>query len=214
MPPVDDRKWTWVSPENQPPALRSAKRRRRSVELLLAGLDRHPGPQRQVFEALRDVNEHLAARQPAFAAPVHVGVRDLAEPHVAADIGMPGAVVRVHVRVMAVRRERDSARRAEVDPTRDGPAGGVVDDRGSDPVPCLLDGLDPDARRRGAAVPHEIAPPHVGELAFPESDTEGGRRRGRDPHDGGRRPNVRRLSEAADVVGQELSADTAGRANG
>ncbi len=104
---------------------------------------------------------------------------------------------------MAVRRERDSARRAEVDPTRDGPAGGVVDDRRSDPVPCLLDGLDPDARRRGAAVPHEIAPPHVGQLAIPESDTEGRRRRGRDPHDGGRRPSVRRLSEAADVVGQE-----------
>src|SRR5919204_3995651 len=72
-------------------------------ELLLTRLDRDPLAQRLILIATRDVDQDLAARQPALTAAVDVGVRDLAKTKVAADVDVPGAQVRIDVVVVTVR---------------------------------------------------------------------------------------------------------------
>ena len=100
-----DRKWTWESPE---PAGRvmSVMRAIRSVSSRWPGSIGHGLAERLVLEAARHVDEHVAARQPALAGAVDVGVGDLPEPDVAADVEVPGAEVRVDVVVVAVRLVR------------------------------------------------------------------------------------------------------------
>ena len=75
-------------------------------QLPLAGLYRDLGPQRLVLEAAGNVDYHLAARKPALAGAVDVGVGYLPQAGVAPYVDVPGAQVGVDLIVVAVRLVR------------------------------------------------------------------------------------------------------------
>jgi hypothetical protein len=79
-------------------------------ELALAGLDADGLANRLVLVALRDVHDDVAAREPAAAASVDVGVGDAPETDVAPDVDMPRAHVGVDVVVVPVRLVGDAVR--------------------------------------------------------------------------------------------------------
>src|SRR5262249_37180575 len=103
-------------------------------ELLLTGANLQSGAHRLVFRAASDIHQHLSPGQPAFAASIDVGVRDLTEPDVASHITVPRPQVGVDVRVVTMRRKWNPRRRAEVNSTGERPAGLVVEHGRAHPV--------------------------------------------------------------------------------
>ena len=146
-------------------------------QLALAGLDAHTGAQRLVLEAAGHVHDHVAARQPALAAAVDVGVGDLTHPHVATHVHVPTAVVGVDLVVVAVRLEGNAGRRAEVDPARHRLAGVRVEHGHVHPVAAAVQQLDPHAAVLGAAALLHLAPADLADGAPALGDVDGGRRR-------------------------------------
>ena len=112
------------------------------IQQLLTRLDPHRLPERLVLEPAGHVHHDVAARQPALAGAVDVGVAALAQPDVAADVVVPAAEILGDVMVVAVRLVGDSRRRTEMDPARHRPPGRVVDDADVHPVAAALGELE------------------------------------------------------------------------
>ena len=159
--------------------------------------------QRLVLEPPRDVDDHLASRQPALAGAADVRVRDLADPHVAADVVVHSAQVGVDAIVVAVGLIRDALRRAEVDPARDGLARVVVEHGHVDPVAAAVHQLDSHPRRLGESLCLHLAPVDTANLRLAILDGKRRRWHRRDLHVGRAALEVLLFAPAFVSVGQE-----------
>ena len=151
--PCVARKWTCVSPLNQRSRVHVASSAcSRSVSSCWPG---------SIVTVVRSGSYSKPRATSTITSPrgsqpwqraVDVGVGDLPQPQVAADVDVPGAEVRVDVVVVAVRLVRHALRRAEVDAAGDRPPGLVVQRRYVDPVAAAVDQLQPHARRLDRAL--------------------------------------------------------------
>ena len=79
-------------------------------EILLPRLDGGASAQRLVLESPRHVHYHVTPGKPALAGPIYVGIRNLAQPNVAANVDVPCSEIGVDLIVMAVRLIRYALR--------------------------------------------------------------------------------------------------------
>ena len=62
-------------------------------QLTLSGFYVDSRPQRRVFKAARDINDNISTREPSLTRAIDIGVTNLPQSHIAADIYVPCAVV-------------------------------------------------------------------------------------------------------------------------
>ena len=130
-------------------------------EVALAGGDANLGAKRVVLVAAGDVHDRLAPGEPALRRSVDVGVANLAESQVAANVDVPGVEVGVDLVVVAVRLVRHAVGRPEVDAGRHGLPGLVVHDLDAHPVLARLDQLDADPFGIDGAAALDVSPLHA-----------------------------------------------------
>ncbi len=173
-------------------------------QLALSRLDVYLRPQRLVLEAARHIHDHLAARQPALAAPVNIRVRNLPQAQVPADVHMPRIKIRVDVIVMAVRLIRNALRRAEVDAAGDGTIGLVIEDGDVHPVPTAIHDFQLQARRFDFSLGLERTPVCPTDFLARRFNRNGSRGDGRDLDIRLARRFVLRLAPAFEVVREKI----------
>ena len=127
-------------------------------EVALAGGDVYLGAEGVVFVAARDIDDDLAPGEPALRRAVDIGVADLAEPEVAADVNVPSVEVGVDLIMVSVGLVGHAFGRAEVDAGWDGPPGLVVHDANANPVLARLDELDADVLGIDCAAGLDVLP--------------------------------------------------------
>src|SRR6476660_7388659 len=72
-------------------------------QISLPRLESDPRTQRLVLVATGDIDHHFSAREPPLASTVNVGIGDLSETDVPADVDVPRVEIRADVVVMSVR---------------------------------------------------------------------------------------------------------------
>ena len=172
-------------------------------QLLLARRDRHGRSQRLVLKAARHVDEHLAARQPALARPVDIGVANPTEPDIATHVDVPGLHVAVHVGVMAVRLIGNAVGGAKVDAAGDRMPGLVVDHRGPHPVLAGVDQLQPHPRRCDNLLLLDLAPARPPKLLASLGHSDRRRGRGGDLDISWAAVRVQRFAPSGERIGEE-----------
>ena len=174
------------------------------LKVALAGSDVDLGAERVVLVATRDVHDDLAPGEPALGRAVDVGVADLSETQVAANVDVPGIEVGVDLVVVAVRLVRHAVGRSEVDAGRDGLPGLVVHDTDAHPVLARLDQLDAHPFGIDGAAALDVSPLHAVDLLSPlgHLNRRGGNAGQLDVGRAGFR--VLRLPESPLRVGQEV----------
>ena len=159
-------------------------------QLPLPRFDLHPGAQGLVLESPRHVHDDLAAGQPPLAAAVDVGVGDLSEAEIAADVDMPGAEIGIDLVVVSVGLVGNAFGGAEVDAAGDRFAAVVVEDGDVNPVAPAVEKLHPHARGFHRLLLFHVAPPDLTHLIFALLHRHRRRRNGGDLHVGRARPGI------------------------
>ena len=96
-----------------------------------------------VLEPASYVDKDVATWEPSLAGAVDVRIGDVPEAHVAADVYVPRAEVRVDVVVVTMRLERHSERAPEVGSASDRASRGSIEHADVDPVPPSVGQLYP-----------------------------------------------------------------------
>ena len=202
--PWVERKWTWESPLYPSFRVHVDPAFEAQGQLPLPRFDVHPGAQGLVLEPPRHVHDDLAARQPPLAAAVDVGVGDLSEAEIAADVDMPGAQVGVDLVVVSVGLVGNAFGGAEVDAAGDRFAAVVVEDGNVNPVAPAVEKLDPHARGFHHLLLLHVAPPDLTHLLLALLHRHRCRRNGGYFDVGGARLWILRLAPAGEIIADEL----------
>ena len=107
-------------------------------EFALPRFNLHSRPKRLVFKPACDINDDLAARQPALAGAVYISVGNLSHAYIAAYINVPSLHIRVDLIVVTVRLISDAFGRSEMNSARRGLVGFFIKNSDVHPISAAV----------------------------------------------------------------------------